>query len=561
MRDLIRSPLHDRQRSLGVVLAWIEWFCVHGPGDVEGRPLDPRRGADALPLDDELAGLVLDCYCHGTEGRRLYDTVFLSRAKGRSKSELAAFFGLAESFGPVRFAGWAEGGETFRWRDFVYRYGPGEPMGRAVTYPFIRCLATEEGQVGHTYDNIYFNLTDGPLGEDLPKDAAGITRVYLPHGGEIRPSTASSAAKDGGKETLATFDEPHLYRHPELRRMYKTVDRNLRKRRDSQPWALLTSTMYQPGEDSVAEALHKRAKLIREGKTRETRLLFDHREAPADVDLTDMDAMVEALREVYGPFADALDLRGIVEAEFWNVEKDIEDSRRYFFNQPTAAVDAWTTHPDWEACAHPELPLEDDETIGLFFDGSISDDATGLIGCRMSDGHLGTLGCWEKPQGPQGEDWRVDRVDVDRTVRAVFERFDVVGFFADVREFEQYVDGWAQDFGQQLLVEATIGKYRHAVAFDMRHRVQEFTQAAERLLIDINQRAITHDGDPRLARHVLNARRAPNRYGVSISKTGRESPDKIDLAVCAIGARLVRRLVLASPAWAKRSKKRSGKVW
>jgi hypothetical protein len=109
-------------------------------------------------------------------------------------------------------------------------------------------------------------------------------------------------------------------------------------------------------QDSVAERTHARARAILEGAARETRLLFDHREAPADVDLTDGDAVIEALREVYGPFADALDLQGIVENEFWNIEKDVEDSRRYFFNQPTAARDAYLTHPEWAACEDREPP-------------------------------------------------------------------------------------------------------------------------------------------------------------------------------------------------------------
>ena len=75
-------------------------------------------------------------------------------------------------------------------------------MGRPVTYPFIRCLATEEGQTGHVYDNVHFNLRHGPLAEGLPCNAAGLTRVFLPGGGEILPRTASAASKDGGKETF-----------------------------------------------------------------------------------------------------------------------------------------------------------------------------------------------------------------------------------------------------------------------------------------------------------------------------------------------------------------------
>ena len=84
----------------------------------------------------------------------------------------------------------------------------------------------------------------------------------------------------------------------------------------------------------------------------------------------------------------------------------------------------------------------------------------------------------------------------------------------------------------------------------------EFTEACKRADFDIRDKDLTHDGDSRLQRHVLNARRRPNKYGVSVGKEGRASPKKLDLAVCAISARMVRRLVLASPDWAKRQKKR-----
>jgi len=555
-RELIRAPEHDRNRSLGwLAWAWIEHFCVHGPGDVQGTPLDPELPG-SLPLDDEFGGFIVDCYAHDKSGRRLYDDAFVSRAKGRAKSELAAFEALFEAFGPCRFAGFADGGEVFTQADFRYEYQPGEPMGRPVTYPFIRCLATEESQSGNTYDNIYFNLEEGPLSEDLPASANGLTRVFVPGGGEIRPSTASNSAKDGGKETFVVFDETHLYTQPELRRMYATVSRNKSKRKDASPWALQTSTMYQPGEESTAERTHERARMIREGKVREWRLLFDHLEAPADVDLTDKAAIIAALREVYGPFADVMDLDGMVDREFWNVEKDPEDTRRYFFNQPTAARDAWTTHPDWEANRREDLELEPGTELALFFDGSKTDDSTGILGVRVSDGAPFLLGAWEK----DGPDWQVSQAAVDRRVREVFDLYEPLAFYADVKEFEQYVDTWASEFGERLLVDATPGRNRHAVAWDMRSHVKDFTEAAERTLVDILDRNVPHSGDPRLQRHILNARRSPNKYGVSISKTGRESPHKIDFAVCLIGARKAWRDLLASPAFTKRRTQRTGRV-
>lgn len=152
----VRAPGHDRSRSLGwLSVAWMEYFVVHGPGDVQGEPV--RHG-------DEYTGFVVDCYAvDDDEGRLLYDSAFFSRPKGCDKSGIGARIGLFEALGPARFAGWAEGGEVYRdprGLGFEYVYEPGEPMGRPVKVPYLRIMATEEGQTGNVYDTIYFNLTD-----------------------------------------------------------------------------------------------------------------------------------------------------------------------------------------------------------------------------------------------------------------------------------------------------------------------------------------------------------------------------------------------------------------
>jgi hypothetical protein len=207
-RRLVTAQNHNRLQSLGwLLLAWMEYFCVHGPGDVQGDPV--RHG-------DEYSGFIADCYALDDQGRRLYDSAFLSRPKGCDKSGQAARFSLTEAVGPCRFLDWAEGGEVFRdpWGlGFAYEYQSGEPMGRPVRVPFIRCLATEEGQTGLVYDTIHFNFTEGPLSH-VPDLNAGLTRILLPGGGEITPSTASSASKDGGKETFVAFDEPMALNTP-----------------------------------------------------------------------------------------------------------------------------------------------------------------------------------------------------------------------------------------------------------------------------------------------------------------------------------------------------------
>lgn len=508
-------------------MAWMEHFCVHGPGDVQGQPVE---------LDDELTEITVDCYALEPAGRRLYDSVFISRAKGRDKSGHAARHVLFEGFGPCRFAGWAEGGERYEWRDFVYEYQPGEPMGRRITAPFIRCLATEETQAGNTYDNVYFNLTEGPLGDGLPSNSAGLTRTLLPDGGEIVPSTASNAAKDGGKETFVVFDETHLYTLPDLRRMYGTVRRNCGKRKDAQPWTLETSTMYLPGEDSVAERTHAYAKSIQEGKARRARLYFDHREAPPDVDLTDEKALTAALHEVYGPFAEVMDLRRIID-EIWDPRNDPQDSRRYWLNQPTSALDAWLAQPEWASRADPTKIIADRDMIALGFDGSRRrargvTDATALIGCRISDGHLFELGVWEQPNGPAGVDWQVPAAEVDALVTQAFATYRVVGFYADPAKWESYTAQWEAKYHKQLKAKATRD---HPIEWWMTGgRATQTVRALEQFHSAVIDGEMTHDGSYALSRHVLNARRRSSRSGIQIAKEHPDSPNKIDAAVAAV---------------------------
>lgn len=543
-REVVRAPNHDRNRSLGWIgLSWLEHFAVHGPGDVQGRSLNPQD-RDGLPLDDEFAGLVVDHYALEESGRRHYDSAFTSRAKGRSKSELAAFEGLFEAFGPCRFAGFAEGGEIFSWRDFHYEYQPGEPMGRQVIYPFIRCLATEEEQSGNTYDNIYYNLTEGPLSEGLGATVAGLTRVLLPHGGEIVPSTASDAAKDGGKETHTIFDETHLYTTSSLRAMYKTVRRNMGKRKEAEPWSHETSTMYLPGEMSVAEATYDLAKLIREGKTKRARLFFDHREGPPIDDLGDELLLIAALRETYGPFADVMDLRRIID-EIWDPRNEPQDSRRYFLNQPTSSADAWLADWEWKGCADTTKVIKSTDAICLGFDGSKSRkrgvaDATALAACRVSDGHSWLLNSWEEPEhwiAPKDDSkakWEVPVNEVDAAVDNAFAKYNVVGFYADPAKWESFIAKWEAKYSKRLKVKSSV---KHPIEWWINQgRSFIVTRAIEKLHSAVVDKQMTHDGGFILTRHILNARRRKGPSGIWIAKEHPESAQKIDGAWALIAA-------------------------
>lgn len=548
---VVKAKDHRRDRSLGwLAVSWIEAFCLHGPGDIQGRPLSYRK-PDAIPLSDELSMLTVDVYALDDEtGHRLYDSAFFSRPKGANKSGYAAWLGLFEALGPCRFAGWAEGGEVFEWLGFRHIYEPGEPMGRRVTYPFLRILATEEGQTGNVYDSMYVNLKEGPLNDAFPrKDDIGLTRVFLPGGGEIRPSTASSSAKDGGKETWANFDETHIYVLPELRRMYDTVRRNMTKRKDSEPWSFETSTMYQPGQDSIAERSHKLAMLIKEGgKVRYSRLFFDHREAHPDTDVRDEASLRKGLSEAYGDSWPWQDQERKV-SEIMDLRNDVTDSRRYSLNQVTAAFDAWITPQEWDALAKPEHEVPTGAMITLGLDPSDSDDHTVLMGCEVATGHFFPLGVWNPADYPEHLDdgslvHRLPKPAVDKAVRDAFATYDVVGFYSDVHPAEDYIDRWTEEFGEQLCSRVSqlqpIKFYMGGPGADARvttHAVEAYHTAI------ISGVDISHSGDERINQYHYNCRRRPNRHGVTFGK-GLQT-EKIDGAPSAMLARKARQDYMA----------------
>lgn len=530
-RLLVQAPQHSRTRSLGWLgVAWMEYFVVHGPGDVQGQPVEHG---------DEYTGFIVDCYALNEDGRRLYDSGFFSRPKGADKSGKGARLALFEALGPCRFAGFAEGGEVYEdpWGlGFRYEYEPGEPMGRPVQTPYVRCMATEETQVGNVYDSIHFNLTDhdAPLSQ-VPGVDAGLTRVLLPDGGEITPSTASSASKDGGKETFTIFDETHLYNTPELRRMYNTVTRNLRKRKKiAETWYLETTTMYAPGEKSVAEDTYELAEAIVEGRARRSRLLCDHRWGECE-DVSREDMLRAAIMEAFGEAIGWNDVDAIVD-EFYDTRKEVADSRRYFLNARTSASDAWMDTDLWAAVADATKVVADREQVTLGFDGSIDDDSTAIVACRVSDGHLfvpevgGAPTVWEKPLGPLGEGWRVDTEAVDAAVDVLMERYEVVGFYGDPAHWQSYLDKWNRKYGRRMRVKAT--QSRPLEWWTTRQTLMVF--ALKRLRDDVANKQMTHDGSSVLRTHVLNAKkRLAGKVGITISKEHPKSKRKIDAAMAA----------------------------
>lgn len=460
---------------------------------------------------------------------------------------MAGRLALFEAFGPARFAGWARGGEIYTdpyGFGFEYEYQPGEPMGRPVVAPFIRILATEEGQTGNTFRTVYYNLTDRdcPL-YHWPGHDAVKREVFLADGGEIRSSTASAASKDGGLETFSVMDETHLYTSPELREMKDVVAANMWKRkRGAGTWYLETTTMYEPGEESAAEATYNEAEALAEGrKKRGThRLYFDHRWATVP-DLTDEPALRQGLREAYGDALAWMDEDSLVD-QVYDTRTSENRVRRYMLNAQTSAKDAWLKAHEWDACGKPEVrPLADGEMVTLGFDGSWNGDSTCLVACRVADGHLTLIGAWEQPEGPEGEDWMVPRDEVDAAVADAMSRYNVVGMYADPPHWTDWLSTWHNQWAHLMKVAASAKQPFHwwtnrpgpmVLALSEFHTAVlekrvSFTPAEDRVGREAELALV-------LRRHALNARRHPTRAGLQIRKDFPKSPRKIDGVVCAV---------------------------
>jgi hypothetical protein len=206
-----------------------------------------------------------------------------------------------------------------------------------------------------------------------------------------------------------------------------------------------------------------------------------------------------------------------------------------------AASDAWLSEPEWRSVGpQPDgefKVITDGEVITLGFDGSRSrvrgvTDATALIGCRVSDGHIFELGVWEQPDGPSGVGWGVPVLQVEAAVAHAFGTYTVVGLYADPAKWESVISQWEGTYGSRLKVKASRD---HPCYWWMTGGRATFTaRALERFHNAILDRELSHDGSYALTRHALNAHRRTGPRGLQIGKEHPDSPRKIDAVVAAV---------------------------
>lgn len=490
----------------GQVCTWIEKNLVFGPGDLRGEP---------ARLDEEKRALIWRFYevyprTHEQAGRRRFKRAGISLAKGTAKTELAAWIAAAELHheSPVRCVGW----------------DGDRPIGGPVTDPFIvLCAYTEEQSDELCYGALKAILELAPIHKDFD---IGLERIMrIDGGGKAVSISGSPSARDGARTTFQICDETHWWTLDRLKRAHQTMLTNVPKRKAADAWTLETTTAPEPGSGSIAEATMDYAKQVESGALNDDRLFFFHRQASDKHDFKTEEGARAAFVEASGPAAAWRDIESIL--QLW---KDPTSDRSYiervYCNRLVKSSRKAFDLALWRALARKTSPVKRGDMITLGFDGSQFNDSTGLVGTHMETGYQWMIGVWERPHN--AKEWQVPTAEVDAVVRETFETYNVVRMHADPPYWQSWIAQWSGEFGEEKVIAWWTNRRKA-----MSYALEAFDSA-------IKEGSLSHDGNETFTRHIGNAHKhylnEKDEQGKAlwlIEKERGDSPNKMDLAMCA----------------------------
>lgn len=511
-------------------------------------------------------------YYVNPDGRFVYRTGVKRGAKGTGKDPTAAGMCNLELCGPVELYDWDE--------------KTGRPVGRPRGFPLVQVISNSAEQSKDVL-RVANAMWSAEAREYYSLDCGETRTIIKDTGGRFEVPPTAEGSGEGDPATFIALNETHhMSDSSGGSKVARMAYRNAGKSpKHIQARVCEYTNAHQPGGNSTAEAAFLAWQLQIDPRYKGPRdILYDSIEAPPDTDIMTEEGRRRGLMAAYmdAPWND-IERKS---AEIADARTPVADTIRYYLNGLAAAEDSWADPAKFRLLARADKVVADRDQVAMFLDCSKSDDATGLVAARLSDGHTITLGCWQQPRGWDAKHrgpWLVPREDVDIAVRAAMARYRVCWFGVDPSPaaddetealyWADLIDAWHRDFGKKLPLWATPGAViGHAVKFDMRlsqrgavERNKMFTEMAELVAQWIDEDRppemtppFTHDGDTQLVGHVNNARNRPNQWGVSLSKESRSSSKKVDLAVCLVGAQLGRRLALNSNKVSTRTS--SGKV-
>ena len=364
------------------------------------------------------------------------------------------------------------------------------------------------------------------MSPELDAKQGGLFKVYrdaieYPSMGSVYKALSAEAfTKEGLNPSRVIFDELHAQPNDEL---WNVMNQGSDTRQ--QPLILAISTFGvktdSTGRDSVCYGQYQYAKRIISGEVVDARYgarIYETDERVAGFDYRDH-AVWHAANPALGDFLypEKMDAacRKMPEADFKTKRLNIWVS----------AARAWLPAGAWAACVDCDRTVPDGTEVCLGFDGSFNNDSTALtlVTCVTDDNpvpHVDVVECWEKPP-EAGNEWTVPILAVEEALRAACRRWQVREIVCDPAR-------WARTY--QVLEEEGLP------VVDFPQSPARMVPATQRFYEAVVNRALTHSGDPRLARHLDNCTVRTDTRGSRISKESKSSPRKIDLAISAVMA-------------------------
>lgn len=501
-----RGPEHDGDfPTLGPQIAqWIEDHCAIPDGDHAGEP---------YRLTEEMERFLYFHYrLDPVTGRFWYRRSLLIRPQKWGKGPFASAMICAEAEGPVLFDGWD---------------ASGEPVGREWATPWIQIAAASEDQTDNVWRALVPMIELGEIAGDIPD--TGETRINLRGGGRIEPVTSQARSRLGQRITFAVQDETHSWtKENGGQRLADTQRRNLAGMSGR---SIETTNAWDPSEMSVAQ---------RSWQSSSPDIYKDMSQIRPGLDLKLPSHRKAGMKDVYGD-SWWVDLERI-EAEYLELaEYDPAQAERFFLNIITAGSDAAFDPILWgsrhrsdaaEGLVESETPdgrrfwvPAPGELVVIGFDGAKRQDSTGFIGTHVATGHQWVIGLWERPEHAD-DDWEVDDDDVTDTLAEALDTWRLWRAYCDPPYWWDQVKSWAGRWGGKRIIEWDTNTKRREMAYALKAYKEAMSSE------------LTHDGHPRFAAHIGNARKRSTTIKDEsgkplwhIQKPSPSSPLKIDLAM------------------------------
>lgn len=562
------------ERTLGWhAITWIMEHLTNG-----------ETGPNAGPflLTPEQARFILWFYALDHEGNFLYNEGVIQRLKGWGKDPLNCVISSFEALGECRFDGWDD---AFGWI----------PKVKKETLPLVQIAAVTQDQTSSTL-RLYRHYMSK---ESMKKFQIEINTETVKSFGipVIFAVTSNPEALEGKVSTFTMANETQHWIAEIAQEMWRVIVRNSVKTKGGTSRVLATTNAFDPNYFSIAQQTRE-AYENQMANLGSSKILYDSLEISSSAPLFIFDkdeagndstiVNLEATRQNIGTLIDMArgdskwhSLDRIID-EFFDVRYPVDLNRRFWLNTVVTSENAWIDLRDYDVCVkntvNADIRLSKKDKIVLFFDGSKTDDSTVLMACRVSDGYIFKVNAWHKPPkgaGPAGTQWLVPRnakdkrkfdfpgyanpyenlETVDEAVDRAFKKWTVVGFFADPSHAREDVDnklywnaaieGWHIKYSSKLAVWAgsKTGLKSESIMWDMQDssKIEEFASFAERTAEMVMNGELLIENDSDIRTHFKNARVYKTKSGLeSIWKGKKNSNQKIDLAVGAIGALMIR---------------------